>query len=116
MTDKIENTEPDASAEVADPLNEIVMPDEPLIGDYIPAPELPYTQNDYVTRTGADIHLVIDLDDECYFGQFKCVYESGDIYTVGEIEGNMGRRYAKVTNEFYPELYAVAIRHGWLKA
>lgn len=70
---------------------------------------------DLVSRTGLDIHRVTSIDDEYYFGEFTCLHDSGDIYDVGEAEGNMCGRYDKINIDSYPELYKIAKRNGWLR-
>lgn len=71
------------------------------------ANEKPFKKDDLVTRCGHDIHLVTELDDQCYFGEFKCIYDATGIYEVGESEGNISARYQKITKNIYPDLMKV---------
>jgi len=91
-------------------MTDITKTDKPLTGEYIKSPKKPFKCGDYVTRTGSDIQLVTELDNECYFGTFKCVYDQSGIYEIGESEQNMAARYNKITEISDPELYNTAIR------
>ncbi len=76
---------------------------------------LKFNSGDLVSRSGLDIHLVIELDNECYFGEFKCLHDESGVYDLGEIEGNIAARYDKITMDSYPELYKIAVTKNLVK-
>ena len=84
-----------------------------LEGDLIES-ECPFKLGDLVTRTGFDIHkvVVMDWDD---IADFECLFDSGGVYEVGEVESNIPKRYEIITKQFHPDLYRVAKRNGWIK-
>jgi len=56
-----------------------------------------FALGDLVTRDGSDLHLVVDLTEDGYSGDFICVQAPtlGWI-EVGETESNLARRYSFV--------------------
>lgn len=94
--------------------NKLLCQSQAIEGEVI---TLPFRKGDIVTRTGRDIQRVTICDQECYYGEFTCLYDDGDIYDIGDTEANMCYRYERITKEgFYSDLYAIALRHGWVRA